>query len=82
VLMQHPAVLECVVVGYEDEERLVKAKAVVVVREGHAGGDALAEELVAHARARLAHYKVPRRVEFALALPRSDRGKILRRDVR
>ena len=82
VLMQHPSVLECVVVGYEDDERLVKAKAVVVVREGCAAGDALAGELVELARARLAHYKVPRRVEFVVALPRSDRGKILRRQVR
>ena len=82
VLMQHPAVLECVVVGFEDEERLIKAKAVVVVREGHAGAEALAVEIIAHARAKLAHYKVPRRVEFVASLPRSDRGKILRREVK
>jgi benzoate-CoA ligase family protein len=82
VLMQHPAVLECAVVGYEDEERLVKPKAVVVLRPGASGGDAFVEELLAHARARLAHYKVPRRVEVVAALPRSDRGKILRREVR
>jgi benzoate-CoA ligase family protein len=80
-LMQHPAVLECVVVGYEDEDRLVKAKAVVVVKAGHAADDALARAILDGARARLAHYKVPRRVEFVDELPRSDRGKILRRQV-
>lgn len=83
VLMGHPAVLECVVVGYEDEEKLVKPKAVVVVKPGaaQAAGPELARELVELARARLAHYKVPRLVEFAAALPRNDRGKIVRRAV-
>jgi benzoate-CoA ligase len=82
VLMQHPAVLECVVVGYEDEARLTKAKAVVVLKPGHEPGDAVAAELVELARGKLVHYKVPRRIEFAASLPRSDRGKILRRDVK
>src|SRR5688572_16019031 len=70
----HPAVLECVVVGYEDEDRLTKAKAVVVVKPDASAGPALADELTGLARARLAHYKVPRRIEFAAELPRSDRG--------
>jgi acyl-coenzyme A synthetase/AMP-(fatty) acid ligase len=82
VLLQHPAVLECCVVGYEDEDRLVKAKAVVVVKPGHPAGPALADELVGLARQRLAHYKVPRKIEFSAELPRSDRGKILRRQVK
>jgi len=81
VILQHAAVLECVVVGYEDEDRLVKAKAVVVVKPGFEAGPALADEIVGLTRSRLAHYKVPRRVEFAAELPRSDRGKVLRRQV-
>ncbi len=85
VLMQHAAVLECVVVGYEDADKLTKPKAVVVIKPdlglGAQDHDRLAAELVELARARLAHYKVPRRVEFVASLPRSDRGKILRRDV-
>ncbi len=83
VLMLHPAVLECVVVGYEDEQKLTKAKAVVVVKPEFAARladeGALAGELLALARDKLAHYKVPRRVEFVAALPRNDRGKIQRR---
>lgn len=83
VLLSHPAVLECVVVGYEDEDRLVKPKAVVVVKpeSGRVPGEELAAELVELARAKLVHYKVPRKIEFVAALPRSDRGKILRRAV-
>jgi benzoate-CoA ligase family protein len=79
VLLQHPAVSECAVVGYEDEAGLVKPKAVVVWR-----ADALTrfDELDAFARARLAAFKVPRRWEALPALPRNDRGKLLRRSLR
>jgi benzoate-CoA ligase len=84
VLMEHPDVLECVVVGYEDDDQLTKAKAVVVVRPGaeHSPGEALARELIDLARERLVHYKVPRKIEFTDALPRNDRGKIARRLVK
>jgi benzoate-CoA ligase len=81
-ILAHGAVLECVVVGYEDDDRLTKAKAVVVVKAGVDAGAALAEELTTYLRARLAHYKVPRKIEFAAELPRSDRGKLLRRQVK
>jgi benzoate-CoA ligase family protein len=82
VLLEHPAVSECAVVGYEDEAGLVKPKAVVVLR-GRAGddGDVLGE-LDAFARARLAAFKVPRRWECLPALPRNDRGKLVRRTLR
>jgi benzoate-CoA ligase family protein len=82
VLMEHPGILECCVVGYEDEEKLVKARAVVVVRDGVARDETLAEQLIGLARRKLAHYKVPKRVDFVASLPRSDRGKILRKDVK
>jgi benzoate-CoA ligase family protein len=84
VLLQHPAVSECAVVGYEDEAGLVKPKAVVVCRDGAAGqadGD-LFGALDAFARERLAAFKVPRRWERLAALPRNDRGKLVRRHLR
>ncbi|HSZ84241.1 MAG TPA: benzoate-CoA ligase family protein [Polyangia bacterium] len=83
VLLQHPAVSECAVVGYEDEAGLVKPKAVVVCRDRDDARDAdLFGELDAFARARLAAFKVPRRWERLRALPRNDRGKLVRRDLR
>jgi benzoate-CoA ligase len=84
VLMEHPSVLECVVVGYEDDTQLTKHKAVVVVKPGgaHSPGEALAAELIDLARSRMVHYKVPRKIEFTDALPRNDRGKIARRLVK
>jgi benzoate-CoA ligase family protein len=84
VLLQHPAVSECAVVGYEDEAGLVKPKAVVVLRD-RAAGTADADwfgELDAFARERLAAFKVPRRWERLPALPRNDRGKLVRRQLR
>ncbi len=78
-LLQHEAVLEVAVVGEENAEGLVKGLAFVVVAGGHSPGDDLARAILAFGKSRLAHYKVPQRVEFVSALPRSDRGKVLRR---
>jgi benzoate-CoA ligase family protein len=83
VLVQHPAVLECAVVGYQDEENLTKPKAVVVLKPGvTTPPETVVRELVELARAKLVHYKVPRKVELVASLPRNDRGKIARRDVK
>ncbi len=80
-LLRHPHVLETAVVGYEDDDGLVKPLAYVVAR-GVPPSETLAREIIEHCKAQLAHYKAPRRVQFVEALPRSDRGKILRRELR
>jgi benzoate-CoA ligase family protein len=80
-LLRHPHVLETAVVGYEDDDGLVKPLAYVVAK-GAPPSDALGREIIEHCKAQLAHYKAPRRVQFVDALPRSDRGKILRRELR
>ncbi|MGE0456295.1 MAG: benzoate-CoA ligase family protein [Vicinamibacteria bacterium] len=80
-LLQHPLVAECAVIGYKDAGGLIKPKAIVVPREGK-GDAALALDLQEHVKARLAAYKYPRVVEFAAALPKNDRGKIDRRNLR
>lgn len=80
-LAQHPAVRECAVVGADDGEGLTVPKAFVALREGFEGGDALVRELQDHVRERLARYKYPRMVQFIDALPRNDRGKVMRREL-
>jgi benzoate-CoA ligase len=83
VLLQHPAVAECAVVGYEDGDGLTKLKACVVTRDTLEDElDGLWSELGRFARERLAAYKAPRRWESHTSLPRSDRGKLLRRALR
>jgi acyl-coenzyme A synthetase/AMP-(fatty) acid ligase len=53
-----------------------------VVVKGVAPSDDLARGIIEHCKNELVHYKAPRRVQFVDALPRSDRGKILRRELR
>jgi len=77
-LVEHPAVAEAAVVAEPDDERGSVVRAVVVLREGHAPGDALAAELQEHVRSRTAPYKYPRLVDFADELPRTASGKVRR----
>ncbi|HUK58535.1 MAG TPA: benzoate-CoA ligase family protein [Stellaceae bacterium] len=77
-LMTHEKVLEAAVVGHEDENRLVKPRAFVVLREGGGGTPALAAELQQHVKSRLAPYKYPRWIEFVPELPKTATGKIQR----
>lgn len=75
VFYQHPAIQECCIIGTPDERRGEAVKLVAVRKTGHEAVDG--EALVAWARERMANYKVPRKVEFVDALPRSGTGKIL-----
>ncbi len=74
-LMQHPAVLECAVIGIEDAEGLTKTKAFVVLKPGQAVDEA---GLKAFVKEKLAPYKYPRAIEFLDELPKTATGKIQR----
>jgi len=80
-LLQHEAILECAVVGH-DFDGLVKPKAFVVLREGFTSGDELAEDIKQFVKTRIAVYKYPRWVEFVPSLPKNDRGKIDRKQLK
>ena len=75
----HPDVLEAAVFGIPSEEWGETVHAVVVVREGATMTE---EDVKEHARAHLAHYKVPRSVTFSPELPKTGSGKILKRELR
>ncbi|MEQ4498141.1 fatty acyl-CoA synthetase [Nocardioides kribbensis] len=78
-LYTHPAVAEVAVVAMPDDRWIEAVTAVVVVREGHTVEP---DELVAHARTRLAAFKVPKRVHLVGELPRNQSGKLLKRVLR
>jgi long-chain acyl-CoA synthetase len=73
-----PGVLECGVVGVPDAKTGEAVKVVVVRKDP----GLTAESLIAHCKAHLTGYKVPRHVEFRDAMPKSPIGKILRRELR
>jgi acyl-CoA synthetase (AMP-forming)/AMP-acid ligase II len=79
VLMSHPGVEECAVIGVPSVEWGQTVKAFVVVRKGHQVGS---PELAEFCRSRLASFKRPESIEFIDALPKNPLGKILRKDLR
>jgi acyl-CoA synthetase (AMP-forming)/AMP-acid ligase II len=72
-VFSHPAVAEVAVIGVPDEKWGEMVTALVVLAEGETVGEA---DLIAHCRTRLAGYKLPKRVEFREAIPRTATGKI------
>jgi len=74
-LMTHDAVLEAAVVGMADTDGLIKPKAYVVLKPGHAVNE---DALKQHVKSQLAPYKYPRWMEFVNELPKTATGKIQR----
>lgn len=82
VLLEHPAVRDCGVVGRPDTVAGEIPVAFVVLRDGSVASEKMKEELCGFVADRLTHYKQPRAVCFVDAIPKTASGKILRRELR
>jgi acyl-coenzyme A synthetase/AMP-(fatty) acid ligase len=82
VLLTHPAVRECAVVGRPDSTRGEIVMAYVLPKDFEAAGDSLARELQDHCKSQTAPYKYPRKIVFVDSLPKTLTGKTRRSELR
>jgi long-chain acyl-CoA synthetase len=78
VIASHPGVLECAVIGVEDSRSGEAVKAFVVKKDPNV----TAEDIIKYCGTQLTNYKVPKQIEFRTGLPKTNVGKILRRELR
>ncbi len=82
VLATHPKVADVGVIGVPNDEWGEEVKALVELNDGVEQSDDVIAELGEWCRDKLAAYKIPRSIEFRQALPRTDTGKLLKRELR
>jgi 2-aminobenzoate-CoA ligase len=82
VLLTHPAVAECGVVGQPDADRGQIVKAYVVLKPGFTADVTLTRALQDYVKAAVAPYKYPRAIEYLTTLPRTETGKLQRFELR
>ncbi len=78
VVLEHPAVLECAVVGTMDQDGLIKLAAYVVLAPGNEGGDEMTAKIKEFVKSKIATFKSPRWIYYLEELPKTASGKTQR----
>lgn len=81
-IISHPDVLECAVIASPDETRGTIVKAYVVLHDRTKASDKLVEDIQEHTKRVAAPYKYPREIDFVTELPKTQSGKIKRKELR
>ena len=79
VVNEHPAVLECGCVGVEGEDSQELVKVFIVLHDGQSASE---DEIISFCREKLTAYKVPKQIEFIKEIPKTNVGKVLRRELK
>lgn len=82
VLLEHPSVLECAVMGVPDKIRGQIVKAAIVLSHGFKPSESLKKEIQNFVKHQTAPYKYPRSIDFVDAIPKTATGKIIRSAIR
>ena len=82
VLVNHPSVLDAAVFGIPHDEFGEEVKAVLELAPGAEPSEKLAADIMTYAREHLAGYKVPRSIDFTDEFPRTETGKLVKRELR
>ncbi len=81
-VMEHPSVAEVAAVGKPDPQKLEIVKAFIVLKPGFEPSEELAREIQNMVRDRFSKHAYPREIEFLPELPRTESGKVMRRELR
>jgi acyl-coenzyme A synthetase/AMP-(fatty) acid ligase len=82
VLLEHPAVRDCGVIGMPNTTGLIKVKAFIILNDGYTASADMEKSLIDFVRSKTAHFKAPRWIQFVKELPRTATGKLQRYKLR
>ncbi len=82
VILSHPKVAQCAVIGTPDPIYTERVTAVIVLKPGEKGSDALANEIKEFCRGKMASFKLPRKIDFVKELPYVGSGKLDKKALR